>query len=159
MQRRRSPVRTEDLVGLPALATVESLAFDSRRAPRQTYAVMRRATAAALVFFVALAGVAFCARGVQACAALMAAAPDCCKNEATLAATDCCCPAKGGRQAAFLPAGELVKAAAFDPLAAHVDAALDPVPTPHSLVVVWSHPPRALAPPDTPITLHTSLLL
>jgi hypothetical protein len=77
----------------------------------------------------------------------------------TLAATDCCCPAKGERQAAFLPSGELVKAAGFDPLVAAADLTLDPVPAPHEIVLAWTHPARALAPPDTPISLHISLLV
>lgn len=120
---------------------------------------MRRILAALLILFVALAGVAVCSRGVQACAAMQAANPDCCGNGDSLAASDCCCPAKGGQTAAFLPAGALVKMAGFDPLLATAPILLEPIGAPAERAT-WTMPlARALAPPETPVSLHTSLLV
>ena len=119
---------------------------------------MRRVAAALLILFVAVAGVAVCSRGVQACAAMMASQPDCC-GKVSLARGDCCCPAKGERSAAFLPAGELVKAGGFNPLLATAALDLLPLPGPASQPVRIVSLARVQPPPETLIFLHTSLLL
>jgi len=120
---------------------------------------MRRALAALLILFVTLAGVAVCARGVQACAAMAAASPDCCGDAARLDGGDCCCPAEGERAATFLPASALVKAASFDPLLAVAPLRLAPLSAPAERALPTTTLARALAPPGTPVSLHTSLLL
>lgn len=119
----------------------------------------RRLIPAVLALLVALTSVGVCARGVQACAAMLAGSHDCCADTATLAAGDCCCPAKAHQDAAFLPAGDLSRAVGFNPLlATPVDLV---APALESGILAPSTPfeARALAPPDTPVLLRTLLLI
>jgi hypothetical protein len=118
----------------------------------------RRLAVALLALLVAQTGVAVCARGVQACSALRAATPECCTN-GSLAASDCCCPAKGAQAATSLPASELAKTPVLNPLLVVLPVTVAPMPPTRLSALASQHPRRALAPPDTLLSRHTSLLL
>lgn len=120
---------------------------------------MRRVAAALLVVSIAVAGVAVCSRGVQACVALMANNPDCCGGGENLAAGDCCCATKGEQASALPTLGELVRAAGFNPLLATAPSLPAPLFAPVARAATAAPLARALAPPETLISLHTSLLL
>ena len=129
--------------------------------PRGTIATLadmkRRLAIALLALLVAVTGVGMCARGVQACTAMGASTADCCGKTAKLAASDCCCPAKAertsnlpslpgqaGGASPVLAVAPALLPAAFDAVQLHLGSAVES---------------RAFAPPDTPVSRHTSLLL
>jgi len=117
----------------------------------------KRCATALLALLVLLTGAGVCARGVQACSAMGTAAKDCCGKAVKLSASDCCCPAKADARSG-LPSTLLNHAASANPLLTVAPAILPTVAGPDHAVFARTVA-RALAPPDTPVARHTSLLL
>lgn len=118
----------------------------------------RRLGVLVLLIAVSLSGSATCPRGAIACSMMQPAVHDCCKHRTTLRADDCCCKA-----AHQLTSQAISTAPQRDTVSGRLVAALlHPVPC-------WAAAGGGLsagnplghgvAPPDTPITQHTLLLL
>ena len=109
-----------------------------------------------LALLLAATSIGVCARGVRACSMPPAASHDCCSGK-SLWANDCCCAGKAQRSAA-VPDNGLTQASSTSVVLASGPAVLPAVPaalsSPTSVVLA-----RAFAPPDTPVSRHTSLLL
>lgn len=121
-----------------------------------TPSMSRRLATLLLAILLAVTSTGLCARGAQACTMVKAAGHDCCSGK-SLWATDCCCPAKA--QTAKFPASHGEQSLSSMPLLAVAPAILPP-----AAALLASRPlgvvlARALAPPDTPVSRHTSLLL
>jgi hypothetical protein len=121
--------------------------------------MLRKAAILMLVAAVVLTGATACPRGAAACPMVKQATHDCCGNHLSLRTHDCC---RGSKQ---LPAPTLTTAVAghADPHVINVAsmAALPSAPN-HgtgSISVRQICRDHGLAPPDTLVTRHASLLL
>lgn len=116
----------------------------------------QRLALVALSAILALAGVVSCPRGTMACAMVQKAAHDCCGHSTNLRSADCCCG--GAHQTSVQATGAASQdsgfSVSFAPMMVH-----SPVVTRASTACKGSALSHGPAPPNTPITQHTQLLL
>ncbi len=118
----------------------------------------RRLAIVLLLEVVSSSGGATCPRGVMACSMAQPAAHDCCKHRTTLRSDDCCCKAVRQLTAQAISTTAQYENGSVKPVAALLHAVLSPTDAAGALKTAQPlrHGP---APPDTPITQHTLLLL
>ena len=110
-----------------------------------------------LLAVVSLSGSATCTRGAMACPMVRQAAHDCCKHRATLRSDDCCCKAAHQLTSQAISTAPQTENVSVRLVVALLHPVLSPTTDSGSLSV--GHLLHGVAPPDTPITQHTLLLL
>ncbi len=118
----------------------------------------RRLAILLLVAVVAAAGVVSCPRGAKACAFARKSAHDCCKQSTALRTGSCCCA--DGQQ---MPSPAIGASYQYDHSPAKALVAVLPLINQTGMANVLCagshHLRHGLAPPGTPVTQHTLLLL
>lgn len=117
----------------------------------------RRLGTLVLVAAVALSGLLSCPRGVTACSVARHTSHDCCKSATTVRTNECRCGGHHEGAAAIGSAPQHGHSPAKLLVSATVPGAIAPPEC--SVARAWYSLRHGLAPPDTPITQHTRLVL
>jgi hypothetical protein len=118
----------------------------------------RRLAVLVLTTIIAFAGVVTCPRGLVACTVGQQAVRDCCRHQTNLRNADCCC---GGAHRTASQATDTAlqpHQVSFTCIAASLHLATLAIAA-TGTPTAWHQLRHGLAPPDTPITQHTLLLL